>query len=36
MLALPSIDVTSPVMAVGVSEGNLQVLDDPAHGRGRV
>lgn len=30
MLALPSVDVTAPVMAVGVSQGNLQVPDDPA------
>ena len=30
MLALPSVGVTAPVIAVGVSEGNLQVPDDPA------
>jgi predicted outer membrane protein len=30
MLALPSVDVTAPVIAVGVSKGNLQVPDDPA------
>jgi hypothetical protein len=29
MLALPSVDVTAPVIAVGVSEGDLQVPDDP-------
>jgi sortase (surface protein transpeptidase) len=30
MLALPSVGVMAPVIAVGVSEGNLQVPDDPA------
>ena len=29
MLALPSVDVRAPVIAVGVSKGNLQVPDDP-------
>jgi hypothetical protein len=30
MLALPSVGVMAPVIAVGVSEGNLQVPEDPA------
>ena len=30
LLALPSVDVTAPVVAVGVSKGNLQVPEDPA------
>jgi hypothetical protein len=30
LLALPSVDVAAPVIAVGVSKGNLQVPDDPA------
>jgi sortase (surface protein transpeptidase) len=30
MLALPSVGVMAPVIAVGVSEGNLEVPDDPA------
>jgi hypothetical protein len=30
LLAIPSVDVTAPVMPVGVSKGNLLVPDDPA------